>query len=281
MSFFSWLRNRTSTRSTRRWDGLQIRPTTPRSRLQLEALEDRWMPSTLTVTSIADSGAGTLRADIAAAQSGDTINFATSLDGKTITLTSGELYITKGLTIQGPGAGQLTISGNKHSRVFEVNATQPVVLSGLKIIYGVNDASVGGGIANDRGSTLTVSDSTISGNRAADGGGIANAGTLTISDCFIAGNQAIDGGGIRNLIGGKLTVSDSTIRYNSASYDGGGIYNFTGARGLTISGCELDHNSAYLSGGGIYTKAGTATLTNCTLAYNRVSGSSDPWGGHD
>ena len=59
------------------------------------------MPSTLTVTSLADSGAGSLRADIAAAHSGDTIDFAPSLDGKTITLTKGELLINKNLTIAG------------------------------------------------------------------------------------------------------------------------------------------------------------------------------------
>jgi len=40
-----------------------------------------------------DSGAGTLRAEIAAAHNGDTLLFAPSLNGQTITLTSGELLI--------------------------------------------------------------------------------------------------------------------------------------------------------------------------------------------
>ena len=150
MSFFSWLRKRTSTRSTR-WHGLQIRPTTRRFRPRLEALEDRWMPSTLTVTNNLDSGAGSLRADIAAAKSGDTIVFAPSLDGKTITLTSGELSITTGVTIQGPGASQLTVSGNNGYRVFEVNSSQPVVLSGLTV-----SNPIGCGIKNDSGSALIV-----------------------------------------------------------------------------------------------------------------------------
>src|SRR5262249_14982881 len=108
MSFFSWLRKRTSTRSTR-CDGFPVRPTAPRFRPRLEALEDRWLPSTLTVLNNLDSGAGSLRADIAAAQSGDTIVFAPSLNGQTITLTS-TLSITTGITIQGPGANLLTIS---------------------------------------------------------------------------------------------------------------------------------------------------------------------------
>jgi len=43
---------------------------------RLEALDDRWLPSTLAVTSTQDSGAGSLRAEIAAAQSSDTIVFS-------------------------------------------------------------------------------------------------------------------------------------------------------------------------------------------------------------
>src|SRR5207237_3364446 len=122
--------------------------TSPRQRAgfrpQLETLEERWLFSTLTVTSMQDSGAGSLRAQIAAAQSGDTIVFAATLlsspalssfstlsrsskhgHGKpsppppppppptpTITLTTGELLVAKDLTIQGPGAGLLGISGS-------------------------------------------------------------------------------------------------------------------------------------------------------------------------
>jgi hypothetical protein len=74
--------------------------------------------------------------------------------------------VTTGVTIQGPGAGQLTVSGNNQSRVFEVNAPyQPVVLSGLTISNG-NGGTAGkaGGILNDFLSTLTVSGCTISNN---------------------------------------------------------------------------------------------------------------------
>ena len=60
--------------------------------------------ATFTVTNINDTGAGSLRQAIATAASGDTINFDASLNGQTITLTSGELGINKNLTITGPGA---------------------------------------------------------------------------------------------------------------------------------------------------------------------------------
>ena len=264
MSFFSWLRNRTSTRAPH--GARQKGPMAPRFRPRLEALEDRWLPSTLTVMNNQDSGVGSLRADIAAAQSGDTIVFAPNLNGQTITLTSGELSITKGLTIQGPGAGQLTVSGNNMYRAFEVNAGQPVILSGLRMIgrdtFGANPL-VGGAILNH--TVLTVSGCTITGH-AQLGGGIGNFGTLTVSGCTLIGASASEGSGIFNSTSGNLTVSASTLSSDSdGGYlsDGGGIY----AGGLaTLTNCTLSGNTAGL-GGGLFV-AGRATLTNCTLSLN-------------
>src|SRR5438552_95403 len=118
MSFRSlnaWLKAAPRPRNPRRGDPA------PRVRFlpRLEVLECRNLLSTLAVLNIADSGAGSLRDTIAAARSGDRIVFDPSLVGQTITLTSGELAIDKSLTLRGPGADQLTISGNKGSRVFD------------------------------------------------------------------------------------------------------------------------------------------------------------------
>jgi hypothetical protein len=82
--------------------------------------------ATLTVTSKADNGSGTLRKTIANAAAGDVIKFNVS---GTITLTSGELLINKNLKITGPGASNLTISGKGQSRVFNIGS-KTVTISG-------------------------------------------------------------------------------------------------------------------------------------------------------
>src|SRR5262249_37319621 len=129
----------------------------PRIVPRLEALEDRTVPSTLTVTNNLDTGAlgdGSLRGEIAAAQSGDILNFASSLLGQTIRLTNGELAITKSLDIEGPGANQLTVSGNHASRVFDISGGVTVTIAGMTVTDGLANgsspvlASTGGGILN-------------------------------------------------------------------------------------------------------------------------------------
>jgi len=74
--------------------------------------------------------------------------------------------------------------------------------------------------------TLTVSDSTLSGNSATEfgGGGIANGGTLTVSNSTLSGNTADYGSAILNYA--LLTVRDSTLSDNTATDFGGGIANF-------------------------------------------------------
>ena len=274
---------------------------------QVELLENRRLLSALTVTTAADSGAGSLRADIVAAKSGDTINFASSLKGQTITLTSGELLINKGLTIQGPGAAQLTISGGNASRVFDVTSSRPVVLTGLTISNGYNIKAAGGGIYEASGSNLTVSACTISncraypaggaiynagtltvngssltGDRAGSGGGISNGGTLTCNGCTLSGDVAnFGGGGISN--GGTLTATNCTLSGDVAHGQGnhgggGGIYNAGGL--LTASGCTLSGDSvSFGAGGGIYQRSGSVRLTNCTIAGNLANGATFGMGG--
>jgi len=211
--------------------------------------------ATITVSNASDSGPGSLRQALAAANYGDTID-ATGVSG-TILLTSGELQIfTDGVTINGPGAGTLAVNGNGSSRVFENFALGYITISGFTITNGRSDG--GGGIRNSAGHPniggygLTVTNCTISGSAADYGGGIL--GSLTISNSTISGNSARYGGGICNL-GGGVRISNSTISGNLADVDGGGVYN-SGALGefvfSIIENSTIGGNSASGNGGGIY-----------------------------
>src|SRR6516225_412584 len=103
-----------------------------------------------TVINTNDNGPGSLRQALADAVDGDTINFNSSLNGQTITLTSGELLVDKRVTISGPGANMLAVDANHTSRVFYIASGKDVTISGLTITNGsAPSPQFGGGIYND------------------------------------------------------------------------------------------------------------------------------------
>src|SRR5262245_41402520 len=111
-------------------------------RLSVEQLGDRIVPSTFTVENLADSGTGSLRQavlDANANPGADLIRFASAARGGTIALTGGELSVTDDLTIDGPGAQCLTVSGNHASRVFDISGGVTVTIDGLTIRDGLAD----------------------------------------------------------------------------------------------------------------------------------------------
>jgi hypothetical protein len=254
--------------------------------------------ATTAVANTNDAGAGSLRAAIAAAGTGDTLDL-TGLSG-TITLTSGELLITKDLTLTGPGAGSLTISGGGASRVFSIDSGNTVSVSGVTVTggNGVGASNTGNGGAFRSAGTLTlnavtltgnvssgaagvysflgtlnVTNSTISNNTTTfDGTGIhAVGGTTTITSSTLSGNDGRNGGALKSDNNGNVTITDSTLSGNTGE-TGAGISNDST---LTIIRSTISGNVATQSGGGIFTNFGTLTITNSTLSGNTTPA----WGG--
>lgn len=206
----------------------------------------------ITVTTASDSGAGSLRDAIARAQSGDTIQFSSTLANQTITLTSGELVIPndKDLIIDGSAASGLTISGNQQSRIFNVESTfisqtqftvKNLVLSSAAtsdrggavfatdqaqlrfegVTFRNNSANGGGAsVFSNRGSVF-VTDSRFENNQATgtnDERGSAGitaveASEVTVLNSVFTGNKGINGAAI-NTLNSKLTVRNSQFLNN-------------------------------------------------------------------
>jgi hypothetical protein len=280
MWVFPWLRNRTSKGSlgwspgfSRLKPGLQQRPTAQRFRPRLEVLEGRWLPTHfgLTVSSLADSGPGTLRAAILAADAGSpsdefTIGFRVT---GTIDLQSPLPDLNNSITIRGPGASSLTVeraagvhfNGGAVVNV-KLDTGESASISGLTIANGEFS-----GIVNFGGGILTVANCAVVNNsHPFAGGGINNVGTMTINGCIISGNTAAVGGGISNF--GTLTITGSKLSGNTATL-GGGIGNaFQGT--LTVSDCTLSGNSADL-GGGIFSDGAPTTVRDSVFTGNSAT----------
>jgi hypothetical protein len=251
--------------------------------------------ATYTVNTAGDPGAGgtlSLRQAIAAANAsdGNTVQFDAALAGSTITLATGQLVIDHAMTIVGPGAGKLAISGANASRIFRLDCpyygSRTVTISALSLVEGntggdggalyshncqlllsgvvatASHASSGGCIAFDNG---TITNSVISGCSADQfGGGIEINTALTTPhidlSTIVANTAAFGGGGVvlNNVNAGfssRITrITRSTIHDNSATSKvgqyGGGGI-LASHSGLQLYYSTVAQNDAYAAGGGV------------------------------
>ena len=228
--------------------------------------------ATTTVTTLNDSGHGSLRQAIADAPPGDTIDFAIT---GTIMLTSGELVITNDLAISGPGATNLTVSGNSASRVFSLtNVT--ATISGLTVANGrINGGGAG---INCSGGSLLVSNCVVNSNVSSEQWAVGGAGicgrassTLTVVDTIVSSNVAGGVGGGICASGGTLQVVNSAVVQNYSGDAGGGIY-FDGGM-LTITNSTVSGNSILANAGaGVRGDGSTNLIINSTICSNFIVG---------
>jgi hypothetical protein len=217
---------------------------------RLEILEDRTVLSTLTVLNNFDSGAGSLRDAVTKAKDGDTIVFASSLNGQTIALTSDQIEIKNSVDIEGPGASLLSISGNDTNRVFAIDEGLAVTIAGLTITHGRSrggQTTAGGGGILNAGSTLNLANDTFSydvdlgSSENAQGGAIGNFhkdGILTVADCTFIGNRA-----------------DGTVN-KGVFAEGGAIYNSKEGSSATVIRCTFVDNQVQAGDGTVATNTG-------------------------
>lgn len=184
---------------------------------------------------------GSLPYELQRAKAARRLTFSVSCPATSPIELSTAIDITTDLTVIGPGASSMVVSGGGTTAAIDIGLAGALSISGLTIEDG--SADLGGAIQND--GSLTMTDSTVSGSRAEQGGGLYNAGTLTLTDSTVSGNSAPSHGGSDNAdlahggtlpdtssgFGGGLLnfgtadVDDSTLSGNTATYAGGGILN--------------------------------------------------------
>jgi len=263
-----------------------------------------------TVTTRNDFGPGSLRTILGNALPGDTINFAVT---GTIALNEAALFVfPEGLTIRGPGADRLAISGNGVTRVLEIHPEARVTISGLTIRDGkveeLRESAPGGGIFNS--GTLRLLDCAVVNNHAKgggsnggratnSGGGIQNWGSMIVKRCLIAGNSVTNGygGGIMNQ--GSLKIFNSTVANNRIDNDslfdpenrpssGGGIGTGIFSEKLIVASCTVAGNNITVTGSAMSARGGGIAdgshsfsnivhqVSNSIIAGNAVTGDLGP-----
>ncbi len=182
----------------------------------------------ITVTSAADSGAGTLRQALTDVGVGETVTFSTP--GMTVNLDT-QLVIAKNLTIDGDlnndGVADVTISGQYKTQVLKVNSGVTATLDGLVITKGL-----AAGDGSNGGSGISAANLL--------GAGISNFGNLTLNNVSVTENAASGGGGGGGVVNGN---------FGGAGGGGGAVGGGNGGRGGSTG-----------NGSGVY--AGTAGTAN-------------------
>ncbi|MGH8089938.1 MAG: choice-of-anchor Q domain-containing protein [Rudaea sp.] len=254
--------------------------------LGVAAMPGLALANTYTVTSGGDAGDGTcdatctLRDAVLAANANagaDTITFASTLSGDTILLDiagKDHIAITNDLTIQGPGANRLTVSGgdvasSHKGGIFEFTGSN-LTVSGITLTDGDTTAS-GGALSFDYFGTLTLSDVAIQDSHSQSfGGGLyKNTGTLNIDHSTISGNSSGNAGGGFSFNYDTILLVDSTISSNSGGGEGGGFYGrTTSGLTVTINNSTISGNTSSFEGGGFFLSRTNATLTNSIVANN-------------
>jgi len=230
--------------------------------------------ATIPVTSLASSGSGSLRTALQTARNGDVITFDVS--GTIICNIGTGLTISNNITILGPGADQLTITGTNGNRAFNVNTGIVASISGLTF-YQCRRSAI-----NNSGN-LTVSNCLFT--SCYVGGGINNSGSLMLSgstfyDCRAGsgassnpesvpgtpGGSGTNGGALYNA--GLMSAINCEFKNNTAGRGGDGasgdVPSFYRAGNPVTTGGSGGNGG---HGGAVY-DIGTASFTNCTFAWN-------------
>jgi len=183
-------------------------------------------------------------------------------------------FIIDGFTISQCGSTSQT------GGAINIISDAPITASISNCTITGNRASNGGGIFASVFSSVTISNTTFSGNVSQNGGGAfavnSNPATVTVTGSTFTSNSAPSGAAIYNSA--NLFVSSSTFSSNTATYASGGAggaienWGYSGNQlNVTISDSTFENNTAPMSGGmggAIHNRYATVNLTGSTFTGN-------------
>lgn len=251
--------------------------------LGISATAQNAFAGTQFVSNCNDDGAGSLRAAVAAAVDGDTIDMSTMLQCSSITLTSGAVMTShKNISLLGPGARKLRITGGNNFGILDADNTAADTFY-LGYFTVANGNGIGPGCVYAKGNLslrgMVVSGCTSVGNV---GGGLRTHTNLTLVNSTIEDNVVNTSGGGGGWVEGDATVIGSTITGNAVSSNSNYADNLTGA-GLHIGGnlhmtnTTVTNNSIVSSsaaldllGGGLFV-GGDTSIVHSVISGNSLS----------
>jgi predicted outer membrane repeat protein len=228
--------------------------------------------TTHTVMNLDDTGPGSLRETVAAAASGDTVVFHTTLAGTVnvrLEIDLGQTALTIIGNVDATGAPTITLDGNSVSRLFKADAELVVE----NLIFANGNADSGGAISNPNDVTC-VNCIFLDNTAIWMGGGIHSAATVTCIDCVFQNNTAGTtsgngrGGAIHNW--GPVVCTRTTFKANTSRGAHGAVF----SRGGTFTDCTFTDNFANLGDGGAVGGSGEPfSFTDCTFTGNTTGSS--------
>ncbi|MDE2637777.1 MAG: hypothetical protein OXI30_15550 [Chloroflexota bacterium] len=182
-----------------------------------------------------------------------------------ITLTEPLPPITGTITIEGGGH---TISGDGQFRIFDVQGAN-FIIKNLTLRDG--KAEFGGAIQLRGGAKVTIYQSTLANNSAVYGGAIAHKGgqpnRLAIDASSFLGNRADRHAGAIDIVGGTVSIQNSSFQENHSEDYGGVIANASNSR-TRIENSTFYKNSAKHDAGVLQVFSGDISLLHVTMVNN-------------
>lgn len=232
------------------------------SRLGLEVLEDRLVPSTFLVTNASDNlQPGSLRYAIAQANlpgnNSSTVEITPQVAGP-IVLSLGELRIDSSMTIVNDSGAPLEIrQATANARVFHIEENAGAVTlaggpaSAITLDGGMAGGNGGGFLVDSASTTLTLNFVNVVSNKTSGaGGGVYSAGSVILNSSTIAGNWAAGDGGGLYVNDGNVSLKDgSSVSDNQAPNGKGGGINVQLGTVTVADGSQVNNNSAKDVGG--------------------------------